>query len=303
MKKMMMSVVIVNYNGRDYVGEAIESILASDYRELEVVVVENGSCDGSWRYLVNRYGKNSRVKLVKLRENKYFAGGSNAGAKAAGGKWLMFLNSDAVVDKVCVSRLIEFAVGRETIIQPKICWQDRREVIDNVGGRYNWWGGGQAVGRDETDEGQYDRPTRYDYVNGTAMLLPRELFWRLGGFDEWYRYFYEDVDLGLRASGVGVECWGVPQAMAYHRGSVSMSKHVSRREVKFHYQKNRLMTLAKHRGGWTLGWSWLTVLNGGVRQGLTAWTVTVQRWLEGLISNFLVRVCWKIRVVFEEKFV
>ena len=248
---MKASIIIVNYNGKDFIGECINSVLASNYQDFEIIVIDNGSTDGSVE-LINqlttclpaRHG--SRVKLIKSQRNLYFTGGSNLGAEKAKGEKLIFLNSDTVVDKNFIKELVKFAQkNKKYLVQPKILFHKNPNVIDNVGGRYNFWGFGSAVGRDEKDNGQYNKNAKFDYVNGTAFLIDKQFFLELGGFDNSFRYFYEDVDLSLQAKKQGGECWSCWRAVIYHKGSLTFKKTLSVREIKKRIRKNRQLLCVK----------------------------------------------------------
>ena len=292
---MKVSIIIVNYNGKDFVGECINSILASNYQDFEIIVVDNGSTDNSVKFInqlkssrVNELKNNKIIiKLIKSQKNLYFTGGSNLGAEKAKGEKLIFLNSDTVVDKNFIKELVKFAQkNKKYLVQPKILFYNKKgsgvnnyfpsvilnliqnpyrfrvkpgttkkpklfnvceqkKIIDNVGGRYNFWGFGFAVGRNEKDNGQYDKNTKFDYVNGTAFLIDRQFFLELGGFDNRFRYFYEDVDLSIRARKQGGECWSCWRAVIYHQGSLTFKKTLSVKEIKKRIRKNRQLLRVK----------------------------------------------------------
>jgi len=241
---MKVSVIIVNYNGKEFIGECLDSVLASSYKDFEIIVVDNGSTDDSVKK-VHEF-TSSRVKLIESPKNLYFTGGCNLGAKNAKGDFLFFLNSDAVIDQSCLRELVNFVKGHPNyLVQPKILFYQEKKSIDNVGGHY-FFGFGFAVGRGEKDKGQYDKNKQYDYVNGTAFMTARDFFWQLGGFDERFRYFYEDVDLNLRAKRFGGESWYCYKSVVYHKGSLTFKGNVSRKEQQFYLRRNRLLTLLKN---------------------------------------------------------
>ena len=256
-----MSVVVVNFNGKEYIEECIDSVLKSDFDGFEVVVVENGSTDGSWDLLKKRYGKNKKVRLVKSKTNLFFAGGSNLGARESKGKRVVFLNSDTVVDKNWLKEMMKVVKRKTDLVQPKIMIYGTR-MIDCVGGMYVWPGFGKTVGRGVKDRGQFDKNRKFDYVNGTCFMVDREFFWQLGGFDEDYRYFYEDVDFNLRAKRQGAVAWGAAKAIIEHKGSLSFKQNVASDRVIFYYRRNRLITLLKNFKGVDLGVRLLFLLTG-----------------------------------------
>lgn len=247
---MKVSVVIVNYNGISFIAECVGSVLASVYQHIEVVIVDNASTDGSLAYLTKKYGKNPKVKIVRTDKQLFFTGGSNLGAIHASGDKLIFLNNDTVVDKNFITELVKLAAVKDKcLIQPKILAYHHRQIIDTVGGRYNYFGYGFAVGRGETDNGQYNTHTLIDYANGTCFWIDKQLFFQAGGFDEWYRYYYEDIDLNLRAKVLGASAWYCHKSVIYHRGSVTFKKYVPNADLLFNIRKNRLRTVIKNFDG------------------------------------------------------
>lgn len=241
---MKVSVVIVNFNGREYIKDCINSVLKSDFKDFEIVVVENGSTDDSWQLLNREYKNNQRVRLVKSKENLFFTGGCNLGAEKAKGEWLVFLNADTVVEKNWLAELVKAAGNnRKLTLQPKIKIYST-DKIDCVIGKYLWPGFGVAIGRNKQDN--YQGIIKGDYANGTCLMVNRKWFFHLGGFDERFRFFYEDVDLQLRAKRQGGQAIGVMSAVIYHKGSLSFKQNVSSKTVRFYYQRNRRLTVMKN---------------------------------------------------------
>lgn len=245
-----VSVVITNYNGEKFIKECVDSVLNSDYPHFEVVIVENASTDGSCELLEKNYGNNERVKIVKSDKQLYFTGGCNLGAKKSGGEKLVFLNSDTTVDKSWLTELVTFAEEhKKYLIQPKILSYWQKDTIDNAGGNYNFFGFGSGRGRGENDKGQFDKNTQTDFANGTCFMVDKKFFEELGGFDKWYKYYYEDVDLNLRAKKRGGESWYCYKSIIYHKGSLTFKGNVRNETLLFNIRKNRLRTVTKNFGG------------------------------------------------------
>lgn len=242
---MKVSVIIANYNGKEFIGDCLDSLLNSTCQDLEIIIVDNGSTDGSLTYLQEKYRENKKVRIIRSEKQLYFTGGCNLGAKKAKGDLLFFLNSDAIVEKNSIKELVNFMKihGSRCLVQPKILWQDTPEIIDNIGGRYSILWGGYAVARNEKDIGQYEKAQQFDYVNATAMMLQRDFFYQLKGFNEAFRYFYEDVDLCLRAKKKGASCWYCSTARVYHKGSATFKRFLSPLRIKMRILRNRLYCL------------------------------------------------------------
>jgi len=249
-KKPFVSIIILNFNGREFIGQCIDSVLKSNYPDFEIIVVDNGSTDGSGRYLKRRYGRNKRVRLILSDKNLFFAAGSNLGASQARGKKLVFLNSDTVVEKDWLKELVSVSLNHpQYLVQPKIlsCWQ--KDVIDNVGGRYTLLSAGKGIGHGEKDRGQYDQNCPIDFANGTCFMIERKFFQKLAGFDPWYQHHYEDVDLNLRAKKKGGRSWYCWKSTVYHKGSLTVKRNILKEDLLFNIRKNRLRTVIKNFTG------------------------------------------------------
>lgn len=258
--KPSISVVIVNFNGRDFIVECIDTVLSSDYPDFEVVLVDNASVDDSWKLVNQRYKNNSKVRLIRSNKQLYFTGGYNLGCAKSSKDRLVLLNSDAVVDKNWLKEMVKVSKNdKKIIVQPKVINYANRRIIDNVGGIYNFWGLGKCRGRGEVDNGQYDKDCLIDYTVGTVFSIDRDFFMELGGFDEWYRYHYEDVDLCLRAKRQGGSCWYCYKAKIYHKGSLTVNKYVHHDELVYQIRKNRLETVIKNFGGFDRAMRLLTL--------------------------------------------
>lgn len=245
-----IGVVIVNYNGVSFISKCIDSVLSSNYLDFEVVLVDNASTDGSWKLVNQKYNKHHKVKLIRSKRQLYFTGGYNLGCARSTKDRLVLLNSDTVVDKNWLHEMVLTAKNdSNTIVQPKVLKYSNKQIIDNVGGNYNLWGLGNCQGRGEIDIGQYDRDRLIDYSVGTVFLIDKGFFLELGGLDEWYKYYYEDVDLCLRAKKYGGRCIYSHKAMVSHIGSLTSRKYLQDDELLFHVRKNRMETILKNFSG------------------------------------------------------
>ncbi len=244
-----ISLIICSRFGGIDLEECLDSILASTYRNIEVIVVNNGSGNRGSRFLKSKYLRNKLIKVVDAGENRFFTGGNNLGATRATGEKLIFLNDDTVVDTGFVENMVECAgKSKKCLIQPKVRRFYNRKTIDNAGGFYTWWGTGVGRGHGQIDWGQFDDPTPLSYVVGTVFMIDADFFWKIGGFDEWFKYHYEDVDLSLRARKNGGECWYCPKAIVYHKGSLTVKK-LKTSDLKLNIRKNRLMVILKNFEG------------------------------------------------------
>ncbi len=258
----LVSIIILNFNGKNFIGDCLDSVLSINYPNFEVIVIDNNSTDGSKQYLKNFqfsitnyqkttddfYTKQKNLKVVFSDRNLYFTGGNNLGARLAKGSKLIFLNSDTIVTKNFVQALVDFAGQHKNyLVQPKILSYGHNNIIDNVGGRYTFFGFGYGIGHKEKDQGQYDTNQPIDYVNGTCFMIDKDFFWQLGGFDERLRYFYEDVDLSLRAKRQHGECWYCYQSVIYHKGGLSFKNNIPKLKILYYSLRNRFLVKIKNQ--------------------------------------------------------
>ncbi|MBT7483432.1 methyltransferase domain-containing protein [Candidatus Peregrinibacteria bacterium] len=198
------------------------------------------------------------------------------------------MNSDTVVQKSWLKELWGQAEGnKKLMLQPKILTY-KSSKIDCVAGKYLWPGFGVAVGRGQEDRGQFGEIIRGEYANGTCLMVNKEWFFDLGGFDEWYKYFYEDVDLQLRAKRLGGSAVGVMKSVIEHKGSLSFNQNVASDEVVFYYRRNRLVTVLKNFSG---GERWL-------RWGLLVGVSLVSGRLKMSVKAMLMSLDWLMGEVF-----
>jgi GT2 family glycosyltransferase len=214
---IMISIVVLNYNGRRYLDDCLSSLAAQTFRDFEVIVVDNASKDGSVEHIKANF---PWVRLVINKENLGFAGGTNSGIRAAQGELILTFNNDARADSRLLEELqkpmsdpnmAELKVG---VCAAKILLADGR--INSTGICLSRSGAAWDRGMFEPDLGQYDAE---EVVFGTcagAALYRKEMLDEIGLFDEDFFLYMEDVDLAFRARLAGWRCVYVPKAVVYH---------------------------------------------------------------------------------------
>ncbi len=202
--------------------EYFESIAKTRYRNLEIVIVDNASTDGSYAVIENWARHKPHVKLVRLEKNLGYAGGNNRGFELYGkdAKYVVFLNNDVEVEEDWLEKIIEVMVSDENIAaaQPKILQLRNRELIDSLGGLIDRLGRAYDLGHGMPDRGWPERPFEVFYARGAAIAIRADLFRMLGGFDEDFFIYYEETDLCWRLRLLGYKIASVPTARIYHLG-------------------------------------------------------------------------------------
>jgi GT2 family glycosyltransferase len=235
--------IVLNYNGRGFVGDAVRSLLEQDAPGVEVLVVDNASTDGSAEEIEAAFGE--RVRLVRSPRNLGFGGGNNLGIRQARGRHIVLLNSDAVAAPSFVRELVEAAEGdrRVGMVAAKVLQLGERNVIDTVGHLLYPDGLNRGRGRLEPDTGQYDGCRTALFPSGAAALYARRMLDDVGLFEERLFLYGDDADLGLRGRVAGWTCALAPRAVAYHHYSRSVGPYS--RLKAFYVERNRVLVLLR----------------------------------------------------------
>jgi GT2 family glycosyltransferase len=229
-----VSVIIVSWNGRHHLDACLTAVAAQRDVRAETILVDNGSRDDTAGFVRERF---PWVRLVRLAENRGFAGGNNAGVRVATGQYVAFLNNDTVADPGWLRALRDGVDEAEGFVltTSRIVYMHDPGVIDSAGDGVLRWGGAFKL-HHGAPAAAAERSGEVFGICGAACLLPRALFDELGGFDDDFFASHEDVDLSYRARLLGYRCRYVADAVVQHRGSATLGK-VSAFAV-FHGQRN-----------------------------------------------------------------
>jgi len=221
-KKPLVSVVIINWNGIQFIDKCLKSIISSTYNNLEIIVVDNNSSDGSPEYISKNY---PNVKVIKNNRNLGFAAACNIGIKNTRGDIVVVANNDIWVDSSWLDPLIELASKPEIGIVGPVVLEPRDSSIQNAGYRLHVSCYPIAIfqGRKYQSE-ELPSLITVDYVSGAAMVARKDLLVKLGKFDERFFAFYEDADICLRVKKLGYRCYICTTSRIYHFGSASWNK-------------------------------------------------------------------------------
>lgn len=214
---ILLSVVIVNWNGKGFLDKCLDSIYGQGVKGLEVILVDNGSNDGSVEFVRERF---PQTIIIENSANLGFARANNQGIESARGKYILTLNNDTELDDNFFRELIGVAEGspaRVGMWAAKILSMADNREIDSVGGLLLYPDGlAKGRGRLDHDHGQYDGWTEALMPSACAGLYRKKMLDEIGGFDEDFFAYCEDTDLGLRARLAGWSARSVPTARVYH---------------------------------------------------------------------------------------
>lgn len=215
-----ISLVIVTWNGLGYLDACLAAVAAQQGVDVETILVDNASTDGTSDYVRDRY---PWVRVVALPANLGFAGGNNAGVRVASGRLVAFLNNDTAADAGwlrALQRGIDEAHGF-ALATSRIVYMHDDGVVDSAGDGMLRWGGAfkRLHGAPVAEAAE---SAEVFGVCGAACMMPRAVFDELGGFDDDFVNSHEDVDLSYRARLRGYRCRYVADAVVRHHGSATL---------------------------------------------------------------------------------
>lgn len=234
----LVSVIVLSYNGRDLLDPCLQSLAAQTYPNREVILVDNGSNDGSAACVSERYPE---VKVICAEGNLGFAGGNNLGARQARGDFIALVNNDAVAAPDWLEKMTRaFENPRVAVAMAKIYTEGTPAEYYEKNGTLNLIG--YNIMR------VFDDPTTIFYASGCALMYRRDV---VGDepFDEDYFLYAEDVYLSWRMRLRGYEVVHVPEAVVYHKGSATAKK---RSDTLYYQTRNRLLNCLLFYEGATL---------------------------------------------------
>lgn len=230
----LVSAVIVNYNGKKVIGEAIKALKNQDYKKIEILVVDNNSSDGSQEYIKKKF---RGIRLVQNKENLGYCG-INKALKHCKGKYIFFTNNDISMGKDCIRKLVEICEKDKNagIASSKVVnYFDRKLKSCGTWVSRSFYNGHFKCDKDFVKEIPY---------NGVA-LIRKEIVEKFGYlFDDDYFVYAEDLDLGLRARLLGYKTVHVPEAVLYHMHEYTLGASKSHR-LTFLMERNLLCTFIK----------------------------------------------------------
>lgn len=242
LKPPRVAVVILNWNGHDVLAKCLDSVMRTDYPNLEIVVVDNASTDRSQPLVRDRYPS---VRLIENRENLGYVGGNNVGIGSTRSDFVVLLNNDTTVDRAWIRELVKVAATDERIgiLGCKVYLMGTR-IIQHAGSHLRFVSGSLFTRSMVEDEGQFDEVADVDYVSGEAIMIKREVFEKAGLLDPDYYAYWEDVDFCCRARRRGYRVIYVPSSVVEHMVSASWDKRPL--EAKVLGERNRILFILKN---------------------------------------------------------
>jgi len=263
------SIIIPNWNGMHHLPVCLDALRRQTYQHFEIILVDNASTDGSVDLLAQNYPE---VRVIQLDDNYGLTGACNRGADAARGEVLVLLNNDTEVEPGWLAALVEALAEHPEAgsVASKMLLFDRRDTLHTAGDLYGVDGIPRNRGVWERDEGQYDEAIEIFSACGGASAYRREAWEAVGGFDEDFFMYCEDVDLGWRLQLAGYRAVFAPRARVYHRLSATGGGAIA----SFYTGRNTIWVLVKDVPGRLLRRYWWLILRAQLRiawEALKAW--------------------------------
>lgn len=242
----LVSIITVNFNQPGVTEDLLRSIFSwNNYGNVEMIVVDNGSTINPVPDWEKKYPS---VRFVRSEKNTGFAGGNNLGLSLAKGDYLFLINNDTEVTENLITNLAS-TLGNNPevgIISPKILYH-QSDTIQYAGYtplQYTT-GRNRCIGQFEKDNGQYDKKIgKTGYAHGAAMMVSRRAIEKAGVMEENFFLYYEELDWCERIRKRGFEIWVNPQAVIYHKESISVGKQSPLKE--YYMNRNRILIVRKH---------------------------------------------------------
>jgi GT2 family glycosyltransferase len=247
-----VSVIVLTWNQRDITLECLESLYGQNYPYIHVILVDNGSEDGTAAAVRTHFPD---VRIIENGANLGFAEGNNAGLRHAlsgDDEFVMLLNNDTIVDPHIIERLLAPMHADPTvgITGPKMLYFDQPEVIWCAGNRIDWRTGESVrLQADEPDNGEDDTPRDVDFITACGICLRRAVLDQIGLLDSRFFIYYEETDWCTRARHAGWRIRYIPGARLLHKVSATMG--TTSPATEYYMTRNVLLFLAKSQGGLT----------------------------------------------------
>lgn len=250
-----IAIILVNWNGYSYTNDCIHSLQNASYTGYDIIVVDNGSADGSAAKLQLEH---PGIILIPSTVNRGFAGGNNMAMEYAiqkGYEYSLLLNNDTFVEPGFLEPMVEYleAHPNTAAVQPKIFFAHNRNLLWNAGSFFNrWWGIARTRGYAKKDRSAYQQTEKVDWITGCAFFVRNGVLQKSGLFAEKMFTYYEDVDLSFRIVQLGYDLIYLPAAVVYHIAGVSGKTVAKGKEgylnasVHYYNVRNRIWILKKY---------------------------------------------------------
>ena len=237
----LVSVIVLNYNAGELLVNCVNSLKKSEYTNLEILVVDNISSDGSQKKCKEQFPD---IRLIQNEKNLGYCGGNNVGIREAKGEFIVILNPDTIVDPNWLNELIiAYDKFGEGLYQPKILSLNEENIIQSTGNMLHVFGFGFARDKGNKIIDKIEEIEKIGYASGTCLFTSKKVIDKVGYLDEFLFLYHDDLDLGWRAAQIGINSYHVPKSKIFHVESYSLKWSAK----KFYWlERNRKYCLLTH---------------------------------------------------------
>ena len=231
-----LSIIIPNFNGKQFIKLCLDSIRKQDCSFYELIIVDNGSSDGSVEYINEYYPE---LTLIENKENLGFAAAVNQGIKISSSDYVFLLNNDVELESGCVSNLLKCIEKDENIfaVSSKMVQYNDRNKMDDAGDEYTILGWTCKVGDGKSPDLYTSERETFSACAGAAIYR-KDILDKLKYFDENFFAYMEDVDISYRARIWGYKCVYCPEAVVYHLGSGTSGSRYNEFKIRLAARNN-----------------------------------------------------------------
>lgn len=247
--KPFVSIILVNYNGENFLTDCLGSLEMIDYPKgmYEVILVDNASKDNSVKLIKEGF---PWVKLIVSDRNTGYSEGNNIGVENATGKYLVFLNTDTTVEKNWLSELVRKIESDKSIgaCSSQVLYQDDKNFINTIGGFWSVLGIPGSMGERKPKD-SFENETLTFSPTGCSMIVRSDVYKEIGGFDNDYFLYCEDADFGWRLWNSKLKIVLAPSSIVYHKVSASLKSLGKKTFSEWYYfysARNRFITIMKN---------------------------------------------------------
>jgi hypothetical protein len=237
----LVSIIILNYNAGKLLLDCVESILKSDFKNYEIIVVDNNSKDESHLICKEKF---EEIKLIENSQNFGFCEGNNIGAKNAKGEFIIIINPDTTVTPNWINEFLKAnKENGDGIYQPKIISLEDKKTILSTGNMIHLFGFGFARDKGNLKTKNVENVEKITYSSGTCIFTTKKLFEKIGMFDSFLFLYHDDLDLSWRASMQKIDSFYVPTITVFHKESYNFQWS----SKKFYWlERNRKYCILTH---------------------------------------------------------
>lgn len=297
-KCLKVIVLILSYNGKALLNDSVSSYLQNDYPNFEVVVIDNGSTDGTQEYIQQNYPD---ATVIRTEQNLGYSGAFNFGFNYAFDQkhadYVLVSNNDVKADRRVVSELVNVAESDANIgfVTGKVFYYDHPDTLQTVGkseDSIRW--SGDHIGNGQRDTGQFETICERAFADDIFTLVSRKMYENIGGYDTTFRFQSEEYDWQARARKAGYKIMYTPKAVIWHKESMTIGKDSAFKA--FFDARNPMLVILKHQPpDFFRRYFWVHIWSGVLRAALVKLKQRRPDISVNILRGFISGLIWGVK--------